>query len=107
MVGPAAGRRAECRNYQGGCGRPGGRRGPGRDGPQRRQPLAGTRLGNRRCHIRWTRHTAALEETADSATLRQRIEAGALTHARTAVGNPAMPAQRDMTVTTKRSTRVA
>jgi len=51
--------------------------------------------------------TAALEETADFAALRQRIETGALSHARTAVGNPAMPAQLDMTVTTKRSTRVA
>jgi hypothetical protein len=51
--------------------------------------------------------TAALEETADFAALRQRIETGALAHARTAVGNPAMPAQLDMTVTTKRSTRVA
>jgi hypothetical protein len=51
--------------------------------------------------------TAALEESADFAALRQRIETGALTHARTAVGNPAMPAQLDMTVTTKRSTRVA
>jgi hypothetical protein len=51
--------------------------------------------------------TAALEETADFAALRQRIETGALTHARIAVGNPAMPAQLDMTVTTKRSTRVA
>jgi hypothetical protein len=50
--------------------------------------------------------TAALEQTADFAALRQRIETGALTHARTAVGNPSMPAQLDMTVTTKRSTRV-
>lgn len=50
--------------------------------------------------------TAALEETADFAALRQRIETGALTHARTAVGNPSMPAQLDMTVTTKRSPRV-
>jgi hypothetical protein len=51
--------------------------------------------------------TAALEETADFAGLRQRIETGALTHARTAVGNPSMPAQLDLTVTAKRSTRVA
>lgn len=51
--------------------------------------------------------TAALEETADFAALRQRIEAGALTHARLALGNPALPAQLDLTVTTKQSSRVA
>jgi hypothetical protein len=51
--------------------------------------------------------TAALEETADLVALRQRIETGALTHARSAVGNPSLPTQLDLTVTTKRSTRVA
>jgi hypothetical protein len=51
--------------------------------------------------------TAALEETADFAALRQRIETAALTYARSAVGNPSMPTQLDLTVTTKRSTRVA
>ncbi len=51
--------------------------------------------------------SATLEETADLAALRQRIETGALTHARSAVGNPSLPAQLDLTVTTKRSTRVA
>ena len=51
--------------------------------------------------------TAALEETADFAALRQRIETGALTHARTAVGDPSLAAQLDLTVTTKRSARVA
>jgi hypothetical protein len=51
--------------------------------------------------------TVALEETADFAALRQRIETTALTHARSAVGNPSLPAQLDLTVTTKRSTRVA
>jgi hypothetical protein len=51
--------------------------------------------------------TTALEETADFAALRQRIETGALTHARSAVGNPSLPIQLDLTVTTKRSTRVA
>jgi hypothetical protein len=51
--------------------------------------------------------TATLEETADFAALRQRIETGALTHARGAVGNTSMPAQLDLTVTTRRSTRVA
>jgi hypothetical protein len=50
--------------------------------------------------------TATLEETADFAALRQRIETGALTHARSAVGNP-LPIQLDLTVTTKRSARVA
>jgi|SRR5271170_850469 len=51
--------------------------------------------------------TATLEQTADFAALRQRIETGALAHARSAVGNPSLPAQLDLTVTTKRSTRVA
>jgi hypothetical protein len=51
--------------------------------------------------------TAALEETSDFAALRQRIETGALTHARSAVGDPSLPVQLDLTVTTKRSTRVA
>jgi hypothetical protein len=47
--------------------------------------------------------TAAAERAGRPAP---RIETGALAHARTAVGNPSMPAQLDMTVTTKRSTRV-
>lgn len=51
--------------------------------------------------------TVTLEETTDFAVARQRIETGALTHARTAVGNPSMPAQLDLTVTTRRATRVA
>jgi hypothetical protein len=51
--------------------------------------------------------TATLEETADLVALRQRIETRALTHARTAIGDPTLPAQLDLTVTTKRSTRVA
>jgi hypothetical protein len=50
--------------------------------------------------------TATLEETADLAALRQRIETGALTHARSAVGNPSLPAQLDLTVTTRRAARV-
>jgi hypothetical protein len=50
--------------------------------------------------------TAALEETADFASLRQRIETNALAHARTAVGNPSLAAQLHLTVTTKSSTRV-
>jgi hypothetical protein len=51
--------------------------------------------------------TVTLEETTDFAAARQRIETGALAHARTAVGNPSMPAQLDLTVTTRRATRVA
>jgi hypothetical protein len=50
---------------------------------------------------------ARLEETADFVALRQRIETGALTHARAAVGNPSLPTRLDLTVITKRSTRVA
>jgi hypothetical protein len=51
--------------------------------------------------------TAALEETADFSGLRQRIETEALTHARQAVGNMALPTQLDLTITTKRAARVA
>ena len=51
--------------------------------------------------------TAVLEETADLAALRQRIEASALAHARSAVGSPSLPAQLDLTVTTKQSSRVS
>jgi hypothetical protein len=51
--------------------------------------------------------TAILEETADLAALRHRIETEALTHARTALGNPALPVQLDLTVTTRRATRVS
>jgi hypothetical protein len=51
--------------------------------------------------------TATLEETADFAALRRRIESGALTHARSAASNMSLPARLDLTVTTKRSTRVA
>jgi hypothetical protein len=51
--------------------------------------------------------TVTLEETADLAALRQRIETGALTHARAAIGNPSMPIQLDLKVTTKRAARVS
>ena len=51
--------------------------------------------------------TAALEETADFTALRQRIEAEALTHARQALGNMALPTQLDLTISTKRAVRVA
>ncbi len=47
-----------------------------------------------------------LEATADIAALRRRIETGALTHARTAVGNPALPAQLDLAVSARRPARV-
>lgn len=50
--------------------------------------------------------TAALEETADFTELRQRIETGALTHARQALGNMKLPTQLDLTITSKRTSRV-
>lgn len=50
--------------------------------------------------------TATLEQTADLPALRQQIQTGALAHARTALDRPELPAQLDLTVTTKRSTRV-
>jgi hypothetical protein len=51
--------------------------------------------------------TAALEETADLGALRQRIETEALTHARTALDSPALAVQLDLTVTTRRASRVS
>jgi hypothetical protein len=51
--------------------------------------------------------TAVLEETADLAALRRRIETEALTHARTALDNPDLAVQLDLTVTTRRATRVS
>ena len=48
-----------------------------------------------------------LEATADIPALRRRIETGALAHARTAVGNPALPAQLDLAVGTRRPARVS
>lgn len=50
---------------------------------------------------------ATLRESADLARLRRRIERGALTHARTALGKPELPIQLDLTVTTRSSTRVS
>lgn len=47
-----------------------------------------------------------LDADADVAALRRRIESGALTHARAAVGDRAFPAQLDLTVTTRHSARV-
>ncbi|HET9894362.1 MAG TPA: hypothetical protein VFQ44_05465 [Streptosporangiaceae bacterium] len=49
---------------------------------------------------------ADLEADADAAGIRRRIETGALTRARTAVGDQAIPARLDLTVTTKPSARV-
>jgi hypothetical protein len=51
--------------------------------------------------------TVTLEETADLAALRQRIESEALTHARSALGDPALPVRLNLTVTARRATRVA
>ncbi len=51
--------------------------------------------------------TAALHDTADFAAVRTRIETGALAHARTALNKPALRTQLDLTVSTKRSTRVS
>jgi hypothetical protein len=48
----------------------------------------------------------SLEDTADLALLRRRIETGALAHARTALGNPSLPTRLDLGVATNRSTRV-
>lgn len=50
---------------------------------------------------------ATLEETADLAELRQRIESEALTHARQALGNMSLPIQLDLTITSRRSSRVS
>ena len=47
-----------------------------------------------------------LEETADLATLRDRIVASALAYARQATGNSYMPIELNLRVTTKRATRV-
>lgn len=51
--------------------------------------------------------TVTAEQSADMAELRQRIETGALTHARMSTGNPELPIQLDLTVTTKGSARVS
>ena len=50
--------------------------------------------------------TATLENTADFTAVRKKIETGALAHARAALDKPALPTQLDLTVATKRSTRV-
>lgn len=51
--------------------------------------------------------TAALRETADLVAVRQRIETGALTHARSALDNPSLPIQLHLTVATTRPRRAA
>jgi hypothetical protein len=51
--------------------------------------------------------TVTVEETADLAALRRRIETDALTHARSALDNPDLPVQLDLIVTTRRASRVS
>ncbi len=51
--------------------------------------------------------TVTVEESADLPRIVHRIEAEALAHARTAVGDPSLPTTLDVTVTTKRATRVS
>ncbi|MDQ1732691.1 MAG: hypothetical protein QOK10_2850 [Pseudonocardiales bacterium] len=48
-----------------------------------------------------------VEESADLSRLRRRIETDAICHARAALGNPSLPVRLDLTVSTKRSARVA
>ena len=48
-----------------------------------------------------------LEQTADLAGLRHRIETEALTHARQALDKPELPILLDLAITTKRATRTA
>lgn len=50
--------------------------------------------------------TATLEDSADLPALRHRIQTGALAHARAALDRPDLATQLDLTVTTRRSTRV-
>ena len=50
--------------------------------------------------------TATLVETADLTAVRHRIEAGALTHARSALDNPSLPIQLHLAVTTRPRARV-
>ncbi len=51
--------------------------------------------------------TATLEDSADLPALRRRIQTGALTYARAALDRPDLATQLDLTVTTKRSSRVS
>jgi hypothetical protein len=51
--------------------------------------------------------TAALQGTANLGALRQRIENGALTHARSALDNPSLPIQLHLTVASTQPPRAA
>jgi hypothetical protein len=51
--------------------------------------------------------TADLEDSADPAAVRRRIETEAATHARQALDRPDLPVQLDLTVTRRRTRRVA
>ena len=50
---------------------------------------------------------ATLEETADLPVVRQRIETGALSHARAALGSPSLPIQLHLAVTARSGARVS
>jgi hypothetical protein len=50
---------------------------------------------------------ATLEETADLPVVRQRIETGALSHARSALGSPSLPIQLHLAVTARSGARVS
>lgn len=50
--------------------------------------------------------STVLHDDADFAAVRRRIETGALTHARAAIGDPSMPITLNLNVTTQRSARV-
>jgi hypothetical protein len=50
--------------------------------------------------------TATLEETADLTAVRQRIETGALSHARYALDSPSLPIQLHLAVTARSGARV-
>ncbi|HEV2888267.1 MAG TPA: alkaline shock response membrane anchor protein AmaP [Jatrophihabitans sp.] len=51
--------------------------------------------------------TAALEESADLAAVRRRIEANAVRHARQALEDPDLPVRLDLTVTNRQAQRAA
>jgi hypothetical protein len=50
---------------------------------------------------------ATIEDTADLAGLRRRIETNAVAHARDALGNPDLPVQLDLTTTVRKASRVS
>ena len=66
-----------------------------------------------RCRLIGDRHdptlvvTAVLEESADLAAVRRRVETQAVGHARQALERPALPVQLDLTVAARRDRRVA